>query len=135
MCAKQNLKALVYAHNAVKARMDMSKKTMMTIINIGKDSHSIPMVEMATTLDTRWKTIQSFDRLSNIFHFQLGSHSVADLVTAMSNAIYTEMAAAYEEARAVSKVVQGAATKAENLDGIGYLNGKFNSMTEFPKVE
>ena len=42
------------------------------------------------------------------------------------------MAAAYEEARTVSKIVEGAVTKAEYLDGIGFMNGKGNPMTEFP---
>ena len=44
------------------------------------------------------------------------------------------MAAAYEEARTVSKIVEGAVTKAEYLDGIGFMNGKINPMTAFTKV-
>ena len=59
---------------------------------------------------------------------------MANLVTAMSNAICTETSAAYEEARTVSKVVEGAATKADYLDGIGFINGKGNPMTSFPKA-
>ena len=59
---------------------------------------------------------------------------MADLVTAISNAIPTETVAAYKEARTVSKVVEGAATKSEYLDGIGFLNGKGNPMTAFPKA-
>ena len=54
---------------------------------------------------------------------------MADLVTSVSNAIPTETAAAYEESGTVSKVVEGAATKAEYLDDIGFLNGKGNAMT------
>ena len=83
----------------------MSNKTMMNTISIGKDSHSIPMMEMVPTHDTQRKTIQSFDRLSDILCGQLGSHLVSNLVTGMSNAIPTETEAAYEEARIVSKVV------------------------------
>ena len=55
-------------------------------------------------------------------------------MTAMSNTIPTETAAAYEEARKVPKFVEGDATKAEYLDGIGFMNRKGNPMTEFPKV-
>ena len=47
---------------------------------------------------------------------------MANLVTAIYNTITTEAAAAYKEARTVSKVVEGAATKAEYIDGIGFLN-------------
>ena len=134
MSSNQNFQALVYAQNTAKARTTTSNKTMMTTISIGKDSHSIPMIEIAPTHETQWKKIQSFDRLSDILRDQLGSHSVADLVTAMSNTIPTETAAAYEEARTVSKVVEGATTKAEYLDGIGCLNGRVNPMTAFPKA-
>ena len=53
----------------------------------------------------------------------------------MYNSIPTETAAEYHEARTVSKVVEGTATKAEYLDGIVFLNAKENHMTEFPKAE
>ena len=62
--------------------------------------------------ETQWNKIQSFDRLSDILCDQLGLNSVADILTAMSNSIPTETTAAYEEARKVSKVVEGAAIKA-----------------------
>ena len=59
---------------------------------------------------------------------------MADLLTAMSNAIPTETASTYEEARTIYKVVEGAATKAEYLDGIVFMNGEVNPMTEFTKA-
>ena len=93
------------------------------------------MVEMVPTHKTQWKKIQSFDHLSDILRGQLGLHSVANLVTAMSNTIINETAAAHNKARTVSKVVEGAATKAEYLDGILFPNGKGNPMTEFTKAE
>ena len=113
----------------------MSNKTMMTNIIIGKDSHLILMMEMAPTKYTQWKKIQSSDRLSDILRGKPGLHSVADLVTAISNNIPTEVAVAYKEARTASKVVEGAATKADYLYGIIFLNVKGNSMTDFPKAE
>ena len=133
MSANHNRKALVYDQNAEKARTDKSNKTMMNTISIGKYSHLIPMVEMAPTQKTQWKKIQSFDRLSNILCGQLGLHSVANILTPMSNSIPTETTAAYEEARTVSKVVEGSTTKAGYLDGIVFLNVKGNPITAFPK--
>ena len=59
---------------------------------------------------------------------------MADLVTVVSNTIPTETAAAYKEARMVSKVVEGSATKLKYIDGIGFLKGKGNTMTAFPKA-
>ena len=78
--------------------------------------------------------IQSFNRLYDILRGQLGLYSVDDLVTAMSNSIPTEMVAAYEEARKVSKVVEGTSTKAEYLDDIGFMDGKGNLMKAFTKA-
>ena len=52
----------------------------------------------------------------------------------MSNAIPNETAAAYEEVKKVSKVVEGATMKAGYLDIIGLLNRKGNHMTAFTKV-
>ena len=52
----------------------------------------------------------------------------------MSNAIHTETAAAYEESRTISKVVEGNAAKAEYLDGIGFINRKGNPMKAFLKA-
>ena len=92
------------------------------------------MTEMVPTHNIQWKNIQSFDRLSDILRGNLGSNSVADIVTAMSNVINTEIAAAYEETRKVYKVVEGATTKVEYHDGIGFLNTKGNTMTEFKKA-
>ena len=57
MSANPNLKSLVYAHNAAKSRSDMSKKTMINNISIGKYSQSIPMMEIAPTQETQWKKI------------------------------------------------------------------------------
>ena len=92
------------------------------------------MLEMAPTHENQWNNIQFFNCLSAILCGQLWSHSVADLVTAMYNTIPTETAVAHEEERKVSKVVEGAATKSEYLDGIGFLNGKGDHMTEFTKA-
>ena len=92
------------------------------------------MMEMSPTHETQWKKIQSFDRLSDIPRGQRGLHSVADIVTAIYNAITTETAASYKEARKFSKFVEGAATKTEYFDGIGFMNGKRNTMTAFPKA-
>ena len=92
------------------------------------------MTEIAPKQKTQWKNIQYFNRLSDMLRGQLGSNSVADIVTGMSNPIPTETPAAYEEARKVSNVVEGTAAKAEYLDGIGFLNGKENPMTEFTKA-
>ena len=133
MSANPNFKALVYAQNAVKARTATSNKMMMTTISIDKYSHSTPMTEMAPTHETQWKKIQYFNCLSNILRGQLGSNSVANIVTAMSNVIPTETAAEYKEARMVSNVVEGATTKSGYLNGIGFLNGKGDPMTAFPK--
>ena len=133
MYSNMNFKALVYAHNAAKARTATSNKAMMTNISIGKDSHLIPMMDIAPTHDNHWENTQYFDRLSEILCNKRGSYPVADLVNDMSNVIPTETEAAHEEARKVSKVVEGAATKAEYLDGIVFLNEKGNPMTEFPK--
>ena len=91
------------------------------------------MVEMVPTHKTQWKKIQSFDHLSDILRGQLGLHSVANLVTAMSNTILNETAAAHNKARTVSKVVEGSTTKAGYLDGIVFLNVKGNPITAFPK--
>ena len=72
MSENPNFKAIVYAHNAVKARTATSNKTMMTNISIGKDIQSIPMMEMVPTHETQWKNFQTFDRLSDILCGQLG---------------------------------------------------------------
>ena len=134
MTEKPNLIELVYVRNAEKLRTETSNKTIMNTIIIGKDSHPISIMEMTHTHETQWKNIQSFNRLYDILRGQLGLYSVDDLVTAMSNSIPTEMVAAYEEARKVFEFVEGDATKADYLDGIGFLNRKGNPMTEFPKV-
>ena len=90
------------------------------------------MTEMVTTHNKQLKKIQSFDRLSNILCGQLWLYSVANIVNSMSIAIPIETSAAYKEARIISKVVEGAAMKAEFLDGIVFLNWKMNPMTESP---
>ena len=92
------------------------------------------MMEMAHINETQRKKIHYFDCLYYILCGQLGSHSVANIVTAMSNAIPTETSESCKEARTVSKVVEGTATKAEYLDGIRFMNGKGNPMTAFPKA-
>ena len=93
---------------------------MMTIISIGKDSHLIPIIEIALTYDTQWKNIQYFDLLSVIFCSQLGLNSVVDLVTSMSNIIPTEIAESYKDSRKVSIFVEGSSKKAEYIDGIRF---------------
>ena len=94
----------------------------MTTISIGKDRNSTLMTEMVTTHNNQLKKIQSFDLLSNILCGQLVLYSVANIVTSMSIAIHIETSAACKEARIISKVVEGAAMKAEFLDGIVFLN-------------
>ena len=134
MSTNPNFKARVYSQNAANSRTATSNKTMMTTVIIGKESHSILMMEIAYRHKTQWKKIHSFDRHYDILRGQLGLNSVADLVTTTSYAIPTETASEYEEARKVSTVVEAAITKAEYLDDIGFLNGKGNPMTAPPNV-
>ena len=105
----------------------------MTATSIGKDSHFIPMTNMSPTHENQWNNIQCLNRIYDILCGQLGSQSVADLVTAMSNDIFTETIAEYEEARKASKVLEGTATNAEYLDGIGFLNEKGESYEGISK--
>ena len=128
------MKALVYAKIAAKERTATSNKTIMTATSIGKDSHFIPMTNMSPTHENQWNNIQCLNRIYDILCGQLGSQSVADLVTAMSNDIFTETIAEYEEARKASKVVEGTSTKAEYLDDIGFMDGKGNLMKAFTKA-
>ena len=67
---------------------------MMITIITSKDIHLILMTRIAPMHKTKWNNIQYFDRLFDILCVQLVLYSVAELVTTMSNAIPTEIAAA-----------------------------------------
>ena len=52
----------------------MYSNTLIMTISIGKDSHSISMVEMAPTSNDKWINSASFDCLANIMKGLIGFH-------------------------------------------------------------
>lgn len=99
-----------------------SPASEFTTLSIGRDSHQIPIAKIASLGKPAWEKNACFRRLAHAIRGQLQSHSISDLITAVTSQLPIDTNAAFEEAMTVQDKVQAAATNLDFIQPVGFLD-------------
>ena len=93
-------------------------------IFIGKDAHSgIPSRKLATSSAPVWKKKNTFDQLVAVLRAQSSSHSIADLISALTGELPINAGNAYAEALSVRELVIRQRLSVNHLEGVEFIDG------------
>ena len=101
-------------------------------LSIGHNSHQVPVPKLVPLSKPSWEKNACFRRLVHAIRGQIQSHSISDLVTAVTSQLPTDTNAALEEALSVQDKIQASATCLDFLQPVGFLNAQGKPM-EPPK--
>jgi len=83
--------------------------------------HSVPSIKLAATTAAVWQKQSSLNQLFAVIETQKGSHSIADLITAVSKEIPINTGNAYAEAMKVKQKVMQQIFDVRYLRGMDFL--------------
>ena len=97
-------------------------------IVIGKDAHGIPSRKLAESSAPVWKKKTTFDQLVAVLRAQSSSHSVADLISALTGELPINAGNAYAEALSVREQVIHQRLSVDHLEGVEFIDGDGDAM-------
>ena len=106
-----------------------SSNNRMRVIHIGKDSQPVSLPKMATVNAESWRKAASYQTLNNSVYSLLQAHTVADVVTLVSNELPMDTNAAFQEAQTASLSILGHCLHVENLEPMAFLSSTGKSVT------
>ena len=122
-------KAYAFAVKGNPGTRTSSAHSELTTLSIGKDSNKIPVTKMADITSPVWEKQSCFSRFVTALRGQLTSHSVSDLISAISTHLPIETTAAYEEAMSVESKINKSATDIDYLEPVCFLDSKGHQLT------
>lgn len=101
---------------------------MISTLTIGQSGRRIPISTIADVTAPVWRKGACFDKLANTLRNQTQSYPIADLLTALEEALPIETTPAVEEATAVQQRATAAVMDINNLEPICFLDGEGNQV-------
>jgi len=77
----------------------------------------------------------SFDNLRNTAHSLLETHSIADVISLVSNNLPIDTSTAFQESQEVAKMVTGSALRVDNLHPSAFLNLEGKQLNFYPAAK
>ena len=93
----------------------------MRVIHIGKDIQPVNLPGMASVSSFSWGKSASFCTLHDTIYSLADFHSVADVISLVSNEISLDTGAAFQEAQSVAKYVIENSLSITNLEPLAFL--------------
>ena len=94
----------------------------MRVVYIGKDQQPVNLPKMASINSDSWKKSASFDILVNSVDSLVDAHSVADVVSLVSNELPIDTSASFQEAQAAAKTIINSVLNPNFLEPVAFLN-------------
>ena len=106
-------------------------------VHIGKDMQPINLPKMHSVNSHAWQKAASFGTLFETVSNLVDAHSVADIISLVSNELPIDSSSSYQEAQAASKVITDSALNVNNLEPLAFLTstGATVSMAEFDDLK
>ena len=101
----------------------------MRVIHIGQDSQPVSLPNIATVNAESWQKAASYQTLSNSVYSLLQAHTVADVVSLVSNELPMYTSAAFQDAQTTSLSILGHCLHVENLEPTAFLSSTGKSVT------
>ena len=93
----------------------------MRTIHIGKNSQPVTLPKMVSVNSYSWRKSTSFNTLENSVYSLLGSHTVADLISLVSDELPLGTGAAFQEAQTAAKLIVDKAVTYSNVEPLAFL--------------
>ena len=106
-----------------------------TTLSIGCAGHTIPIPKLVPLGNPTWEKNACFRQLTHAIRGQLTSHSIPDLIAAVTSQLPIDTTAAFEEAMSVQQTIQHAATRIDFLEPVGFLNAQGKAMDAPPTMD
>ena len=108
----------------------VSNLSGMKTVLVGKDQQPVTIMQMAPVNESVWRKAASFDILRNTAHSPLlETHSIADVISLVSNKLPIDTGAAFQESQEVAKMVTGSALRVENLHPSAFLFQRASNLS------
>ena len=114
-----------------------TSSSSMSVVHIVKDIQHVTLPKIKSVNSPSWQKSACFGSLFNALSDLVAAHSVADVVSLVSNELPLDTTATFHEAQSASKTVLDPAINIDNLEPLVFLNsaGSAFSMTDFSDLE
>ena len=106
-----------------------SPESGFTTLSIGREDHRIPIAKIVPLSQPSWEKNACFRQLVHAIRGQIQTHSISDLITAITSRLPIDTNAAFEEAMTVQSEVKLSATKLKFLEPVGFLDSHGKTMS------
>ena len=109
----------------IKALSLASKQSLgsgMRVVRIGKDSQPVNIAVMSSINSHSWRKSASYESLKRNVYSLATAHTVADLISMVSNELPQDTSAAFQEAQFVAQMVMDNVLIVGNLEPIAFLS-------------
>ena len=105
---------------ALRNRQGTSSSSHGRTVHIGKDMQPINLPKMHSVNSHAWQKAASFGTLFDTVSNLVDAHSIADIISLVSNELPIDSSSAYQEAQAASKVIPDSALNVNNLEPLAF---------------
>ena len=116
-----------------------ASNSSMRTIHIGKDSQPVILLKMVSVNSYFWRKSTSVNTLENSVYLLLGCHTVADLISLVSDELPLDTGAAFQEAQTTAKSIVDKVVTYSNVEPLAFLTltakvvGSSNDITDLAK--
>ena len=93
----------------------------MRVIHIGKDQQPVTLPRMTSVNGQSWKKAASFSTLDNLVYSLVDAHSVADVISLVSNELPLDTGSAFQEAESAVKMIVDSTLFMNHLEPLAFL--------------
>lgn len=91
------------------------------VVHIGKDSQPVNLAKISFVNSHSWRKAESFESLKRNIYSIATAHTVADLISMVSNKFSQDTSAAFQEAQSGAQIVVDNAILVGNLEPLAFL--------------
>ena len=94
------------------------------MIHIGKDQQPVTLPRMTSINGHSWKKAASFGTLENLVYSLVDAHSVADVISLVSNELPLDNGSAFQEAESAVKLIVDSTLSVNHLEPLAFPTSK-----------
>ena len=121
---------MILRYKVAAAAIQKTQNTTMSYLTIGKEVHSILIINIPDARVSQHLKARGFEQISNTLKFKIGNRPISDLVYTMLSQIPMKTSSAFDKADKVRKKVTSGATVPSNLFGVSFLRFKLSMYTK-----
>ena len=118
-----NTHALSLSHRRGQSSPSLSNSGMC-VIHIGKDQKPVTLPRMASVNGYSWKKAAMIGTLETLVYYLVDAHSVADVISLVSNELPLDTGSAFQEAENTIKLIVYSTLYFQHFEPLAFLHQK-----------